>query len=160
MSLMLNLPNVLREKADRPGGLLPEEAIEQARLALVAFRDTYSDWLGEDMKRLKAEADGAHAEPERRAARIDALYRIAHEMRGQAATFGQPLVTEIGNYLCHFVEGMGVPGERELEILDLHVDAIRMVVVENGAPCGPATAHMLVGLRAIATGEAGTRKMA
>ncbi len=33
MSMLLNLPNVLREKADQPGGLRPEEAIERARLS-------------------------------------------------------------------------------------------------------------------------------
>ena len=156
MSLLLNLPNVLREKADQPGGLRPEEAIERARIALVDFRDTYEEWVAEDVKRLKAESNRILAAPGQSQPHVERLYRIAHEMRGQAATFGLPLLTEIGNYLCRFVEKMGAPRDRDLEILDLHVEAMRLVVAEGGAPDGPATSDMMAGLRAIAESGNGT----
>lgn len=156
MSMLLNLPNVLREKADQPGGLRPEEAIERARMALVDFRDTYEKWVAGDVKRLKAESDRILAAPEQSRPHVELLYGIAHEMRGQAATFGMPLLTEIGNYLCRFVENMGAPKGRDLEILDLHVEAMRLVVAEGSAPDGPATSDMMAGLRAIAEGEGRT----
>ncbi len=156
MPLLLNLPNVLREKADQPGGLRPEEAIERARVALVDFRDTYEEWVAEDVKRLKAESVQILAAPGQSQPHVEQLYHIAHEMRGQAATFGLPLLTEIGNYLCRFVEKMGAPRDRDLEILDLHVEAMRLVIAEGGAPDGPATSDMMEGLRAIAEGEGRT----
>ena len=155
MSMLLNLPNVLREKADQPGGLRPEEAIERARLALIEFRDTYEKLVAEDVKRLKAESDRIVAEPEQSRPSVERLYAIAHEMRGQAATFGMPLLTEIGNYLCRFVENMGTPEGKDLEILDLHVGAMRLVIAEGGAPDGPATLDMVAGLRTIAEGGTG-----
>jgi chemotaxis protein histidine kinase CheA len=153
MSLLLSLPNVLRKKADQPGGLTPQEAIERARIALVDFRDTYRDWIQNDVRRLKAEAEGAHGEPDRATEHIERLFRIAHEIRGQAGTFGLPLVTEIGTYLCHFVERIEDPTPADLEILDLHVDAMRLVAAEGADGDSQATADMMAGLRAIANGE-------
>lgn len=152
MSMLLNLPNVLREKADQPGGLRPEEAIERARIALVDFRNTYEKLVAADVKRLKAESDQILAESGKSRPHLERLYLIAHEMRGQAGTFGMPLLTEIGEYLCHFVENIGEPRGRDLVILDLHVEAMRLVIAEGGAPDGPATSDMMAGLRTIAEG--------
>ena len=144
MALVLRLPNVLRKKADKPGGLTPQEAIGRAQAALAAFCDAYREWAEADVQRLKAASTGLHSDPEERERHIREMYRIAHEMRGQAATFGFPLMSEISNSLCHFIETITRATPRDLQILNLHVNALRAVLAENAEQTGDRLARDLV----------------
>jgi len=61
----------------------------------------------------------------------DALFRCAHDIKGEAATFGFPLVAPPADSLCRLIEHTPDMAQIPLELVDQHVDAIRAIVREN-----------------------------
>jgi hypothetical protein len=55
------------------------------------------------------------------------MYDIAHEVRGQGGSFGFPLISAIGDSLCRFLDGRKSLGERELDVVQIHVLAMKAV---------------------------------
>jgi HPt (histidine-containing phosphotransfer) domain-containing protein len=61
----------------------------------------------------------------------DALFRCAHDIKGEAATFGFPLVAPPADSLCRLIEHTPDIAQIPLGLVDQHVDAIRAIVREN-----------------------------
>ncbi len=59
---------------------------------------------------------------------IDRIFRISHDLRGVAGSFGYLLVTRIGSSLCHMIENSGAYGPLELAVMDLHVGAMKVIM--------------------------------
>ncbi len=104
--------------------------IEKAESIIAIMTDSYLDWAMEDVGWLQhayvqLEKNINDYEPYLRQ-----VFEISHDMKGQGGSFGYKLVTEIGNYLCRFIERIkDKPTQKILDIIKLHIDAIRMVLV-------------------------------
>lgn len=90
----------LKTRLERPEGI-PAQAVLIARQAVERLQDEFIDWarrdigrLGDICPRLLAATSDAEIQETRQQARI-----IAHDLRGQGATFGYPLITEIATCL-------------------------------------------------------------
>ena len=59
------------------------------------------------------------------------LFRAAHDIKGQAATFGYPLVAPVADSLCRLIEHTPEVTRLPLRLIDQHVDAVRAVVHRN-----------------------------
>jgi hypothetical protein len=84
-------------------------ALARAEAALAALEGRYIAWAEADLARLEAAwadlaagSEGAGDIPSGPARRR--LFSVAHDMKGQAATFGYPLVGDFANCLCRIVE--------------------------------------------------------
>ncbi|MDA0663528.1 MAG: Hpt domain-containing protein [Proteobacteria bacterium] len=67
----------------------------------------------------------------------DALFRQGHELAGQGATFGFPLLSDIGRSLCGFIDARaGDTAGGDIAILRAHIAAVAQAIGEN--PPGPA----------------------
>ena len=78
--------------------LLPELdplALARAEAALAALSNNYLAWADADLTRLQGAL--APFQP-------DLLFAVAHDMKGQAGTFGFPLITELAHRLCRLLE--------------------------------------------------------
>jgi hypothetical protein len=53
---------------------------------------------------------------------------LAHDMKGQGGQFGYPLVTAICDSLQKYLQPIEAPGSRTAEVIDVHVDALLLVV--------------------------------
>ncbi len=67
-------------------------------------------------------------DPKRRAAMIRQIARIAHDIKGQGGSFGYPLMSEIAASLGEFCKRTPDPRPAQLEIVTVHVDAMRAVM--------------------------------
>lgn len=56
--------------------------------------------------------------------RLDDIFMRAHDLKGQAATFGYKLVGEVGKSLCAAIRAVPDLLEKEQDILQLHINAI------------------------------------
>ena len=80
------------------------------------------------------------------------LYAAGHDLKGQAATFGYELVTEVADLLCEVLH----PGEMvevaEAELVDKHISALLNLIDQDfqgtGGETGEAVLHHLQSLRA------------
>jgi len=153
MSLVLRLPNILRQKADKPGGRTPAEAIARAQAALAKLRASYGRSLRSAVTRLRADTDSLLADPDANKEAVTRIYTLAHDLRGQAATFDLPVVTEIGNSLCRYIESSPGIDSRDALVVELHVDAMRAAVAENGSGDGAVEREVLAGLDTVSKSE-------
>jgi len=123
-------PQTLQSKVEKGGpGSVDLDALAKAEAVIANLADDYLDWVQEDFVRLEAayedlKTDGANAQ------KIDALFQIAHDMKGQGGSFGYDLMTAIGDHLCRLVEGFEKVGPRELGMIRVHIDAMRVVITK------------------------------
>jgi HPt (histidine-containing phosphotransfer) domain-containing protein len=73
----------------------------------------------------------------------EALFRAAHDIKGQAATLGFPLVAEVAGSLCRLIEESHDPKRIPLDLIDQHVDAVRAIIREHDRPHAEAIAAKL-----------------
>ncbi|MGE5548354.1 MAG: Hpt domain-containing protein [Solirubrobacterales bacterium] len=117
------------------------EALERAEAALARLSDDYLTWAEADAARLcacLAETEGpAIADKDV----LHRLFAIAHDMKGQAATFGYPLITTIAHRLCRLIDHRGAETLPRARVA-AHVDAVSEVLARrlsgNGGAAGQA----------------------
>lgn len=90
--------------AERPLTDKERQAIARAEAVIANLAGQYLAAATADLARLKAAAADVAADPAGRTSDLDRLFHISHDMKGQGATFGYPLVTIIGNRLCRYIE--------------------------------------------------------
>ncbi len=95
-------------------------ALARAEAALAALACDYHAWAAADLVRLRTAL--APFQPDR-------LFAIAHDIKGQAGTFGFPLVTERANALCRMLEGP--PDAARVALM---VDALAEAMADIPAP--------------------------
>ncbi|GLK75814.1 histidine kinase [Methylopila jiangsuensis] len=128
--VVLRPPNALKERSAQPatrGDRSGLEAVSRAEHALELLSAEFDGWMTAEIERLESARKAYDAQ--RDAANEAALYRSAHDLRGQAATFGFPLVGEIADGLCLLMETLGPAAPQPH--LDRHVEAMRALVRED-----------------------------
>ncbi len=127
---VIHAPNLLRAKII--GDLAYDEtAVARADAALEKLKDSYTEWLDKDLAALMdaldaIKADPAHAEPH-----LDAMLKLTHEVKGQAGTFGYQLITSIAKSLNDTLRKLDRLEQRHLELIEAHVDAMKVAVREE-----------------------------
>ena len=125
-------PHELR-KVLAPGGDVIDDPVARAEAALAELSGEFSSWMESECDRLEAtrqvlKRDGFTQKTH------EELFRAAHDIKGEAGTFGYPAVSGIANSLCRLVEHTPDMQRIPLPLVDQHVDAVRAVVREYGRP--------------------------
>src|SRR3954454_17235159 len=125
-------PNRLQKAVavTKPAGFDP---IAQAEEALGNLAGEFADWMNRECTKLDEARQLVKAEGFADKTR-DALFRCAHDIKGEAATFGFPLVAPPADSLCRLIEHTPDMTLIPLGLVDQHVDAIRAIVRENARP--------------------------
>lgn len=78
---------------------------------------------------------------------IAGIHRVAHELKGQGATFGYPLISLFGNSLYKFTKPSVPIRDSHTEILKAHTDTMRVVINQkikgDGGAVGKELSSML-----------------
>lgn len=59
--------------------------------------------------------------------RLENVFRFVHNMRGQAATFGFPLITEVGTSFCSYILATEDPQDLNLMLLEEHINVLEVI---------------------------------
>ena len=118
---------VVRKRPSDPADLDPVAAAERA---LAELSSEFAEWMHQELQRLErarleVQTSGFTADNR------DELFRVAHDIRGQADTFGFPLITPLAESLCRLIEHTPDPKHIPLKLLDQHVDGIRAILHRN-----------------------------
>ena len=120
-------------RAVAPAGDVTDDPVARAEAALAELSGEFGTWMESECERLEAArqdvkssgfTDKTH----------DALFRAAHDIKGEAGTFGFPAVAGIADSLCRLLEHTPEMGRIPLPLVDQHVDAVRAVVREYARP--------------------------
>jgi len=137
-------PNKLKKAVQKvkPGTKIDFDPVASAEAALAELSDDFSQWMEQEGERLTRARNDVTASGINSANR-DTLFRAAHDIKGQAATLGFPLVSAVAESLCRLIEHTGDPQRIPFELVDQHVDAVRAIMREQGQPGADAVAEEL-----------------
>jgi chemotaxis protein histidine kinase CheA len=131
-------PNILKAKVGSGVPGLDAAAVKRAEAAIAELKEEFSGWMAEDVTRLSKARDAFAGS--RSQANYGALYRAAHDLKGQGATFDFPMVARIAASICRLTDGTADPNALPLSLVDAHVDAIKVAVRDNIRDVGDGTA--------------------
>ena len=122
-------PNRLKKAVAvaKPAGFDP---VARAEEALGNLAGDFAQWMDGECSKLDEARQRVKTEGFAEETR-DVLFRCAHDIKGEAATFGFPLVAPPADSLCRLIEHTPDMTQIPLELVDQHVDAIRAIVREN-----------------------------
>jgi HPt (histidine-containing phosphotransfer) domain-containing protein len=127
---VISQPNPLRRVMRRAGEEDLDDPVARAEQALAGLSGEFNEWMRIECERLAM----AHAAILQHGFSTDAndeLFRAAHDIKGDAATFGYPSAAAAAESLCRIIEHAPdlerVPGE----LIAHHINAIQAIVREN-----------------------------
>jgi HPt (histidine-containing phosphotransfer) domain-containing protein len=122
--------NKLRDRvSNQPLAPGEDDPVTRAEKALLELSTEFGIWMHSECERLdmtrRALAHGGFT-----AANKEALFHAAHDLKGEAATFGYPAVAGPADSLCRLIEHSPDPTRIPFTLVDQHVDAVRAIYRE------------------------------
>ena len=144
-------PDFLKSKTVKGRGIDLGTVEERAQEMIAALKEEYLDRVSRELALMEEAILAARrgSAKQRRAALVT-LARLGHEIKGQAGTFGYDLITTIGSSLCDYIEQVKEPGPEHVTVLEIHADAMRVVVSDDIRGEGGETGRkLLAGIQAV-----------
>ena len=110
-----------------------DDPVARAEAAMEKLSSEFADWMVKECDRLDAARDGIRQHGFNKTT-IAELFHSAHDLKGDAATFGYPLTTPVARSLCILLEYTPAHDRIPLLLIDQHVDAVRAIVREHSRP--------------------------
>ncbi|HZP78689.1 MAG TPA: Hpt domain-containing protein [Pseudolabrys sp.] len=124
------MPNNALRKAISQRPLDPnDDPVARAEAALADLSNEFGTWMETECTRLNQARDGLK-KLGFTAATKEALFHAAHDIKGEAATFGYPAVAGAADSLCRLIEHTPDPTRIPMQLIDQHVDAVRAIIRE------------------------------
>lgn len=106
-----------------------EDPVARAEKALADLSSEFGTWMESECERLDAARRDITAKGFTRTGK-DALFHAAHDIKGEAATFGYPAVASAADSLCRLIELTPDAARIPFKLVDQHVDAVRAIYRE------------------------------
>jgi HPt (histidine-containing phosphotransfer) domain-containing protein len=110
-----------------------DDPVARAEAALLQLSGEFGDWMHSECERLEAARQAVHRSGFDKKT-TDELFRAAHDIKGEAATFGYPALAGAAESLSRLLEHSPESARIPLALVDQHVDAMRAIVREQTRP--------------------------
>ncbi|MBU6457076.1 MAG: Hpt domain-containing protein [Bradyrhizobium sp.] len=127
---VITQPNPLRKVLRRAAEKDLDDPVARAEKALAALSGEFKNWMAVESKRLAA-AYAAILKNGFTDRACQELFRAAHDIKGDAATFGFPFAGDAAESLCRIIEHAPNLGAVPPQLIEHHVDAIEAIVEER-----------------------------
>jgi chemotaxis protein histidine kinase CheA len=107
-----------------------DDPVGRAEAALAQLADQFEGWMQAECERLEAARQGVKRSGFNKQTH-DALFRAAHDIKGEAETFGYPAIGAVAGSLCRLIEHTADMTRIPLTLVEQHVDAMRAMVREH-----------------------------
>lgn len=124
-------PHLLR-KAITTGSPF-DDPVGRAEAALQKLSSEYSTWMRAECDRLEAARHDVLQKGMNKQT-YQHLFHAAHDIKGEATTFGYPAVVGVANSLCRLLEHTPDISRIPLTLVDQHVSAVRAIIRETARP--------------------------
>jgi HPt (histidine-containing phosphotransfer) domain-containing protein len=123
---IITQPNPLQQVIRRVDERDKDDPVGRAEKALAGLSGEFKSWMAAECERLST-AHAALIKDDYSSPARDELFRAAHDVKGDAATFGYPAAAHVAQSLCRLIEHSPdmahVPGD----LLVHHVNAIHAI---------------------------------
>src|SRR4029079_8590686 len=127
-------PNKLRRAVSNISSNDPiDDPVARAEHALAQLSSEFSAWMEQECERLDRARCDAKAQGFTKVTR-EALFHAAHDIKGEAVTFGFPEAAAPADSLCRLLEHTPEMERVPLALVDQHVDAIRAIARDAARP--------------------------
>jgi chemotaxis protein histidine kinase CheA len=121
-------PHELR-KAVAPASDVADDPVARAEAALAELSSEFTSWMDAECTRLESARQdvkrGGFSQKTH-----EELFRAAHDIKGEAGTFGYPAVAGVADSLCRLIEHTPEIKRIPMSLVDQHVDAVRAITRE------------------------------
>jgi chemotaxis protein histidine kinase CheA len=127
---VITQPNPLRKVLRRVDDKDPDDPVARAEQALAGLSGEFREWMVIEADRLSA----AHASILKNGLddkAAEELFRAAHDIKGDAATFGYPSAAVAAESLCRIIEHAPDLERVPSELIKHHIDAIQAIVRDH-----------------------------
>jgi HPt (histidine-containing phosphotransfer) domain-containing protein len=123
----------LRRLAAAAAAVSGDDPVAYAEGALAELSREFSAWMYEECERLEAARQDAISQGLTQKTH-GPLFRAAHDIKGEAATFGYPALAGVADSLCRLLEHTPQLTRIPMALVDQHVSALRAIFREYGRP--------------------------
>ena len=127
---VITQPNPLRKVLRRVGEKDRDDPVARAEEALAGLSGEFRNWMEIEADRLSA-AYAAILENGFTGATCEELFRAAHDIKGDAATFGYPSAGAAAESLCRIIEHAPRLDQVPSDLIAHHINAIQAIVRER-----------------------------
>ncbi|UWU90199.1 Hpt domain-containing protein [Bradyrhizobium sp. CB1015] len=127
---VITQPNPLRKVLRRVEEKDLDDPVGRAEQALASLSGEFKDWMAIEVQRLSAAWTAVQKDGFTKKLR-DELFHAAHDIKGDAATFGFPSAAGIAESLCRVIEHAPDLDKVPAELFTHHINAILAIVHEN-----------------------------
>lgn len=117
------LRKAITHKPPEPGETDP---VARAEEALAELADKFESWMDSECDRLD-QARTAVGQNGFNDETREALFHAAHDIKGEAATFGYPALASAADSLCRLIDLSPDMTRIPLQLVEQHVDAVRAI---------------------------------
>ena len=131
---MITPPNPLRRAVSQVSGKDAfDDPVARAEEALASLSSEFSSWMDSECDRLDSARRAVKTKGWSKTTH-QGLFHAAHDIKGEAATFGYPFVAASADSLCRLIEHTPDLTRIPLALVDQHVDAVRAIIREKTRP--------------------------
>ncbi|WP_454646272.1 Hpt domain-containing protein [Bradyrhizobium liaoningense] len=127
---VITQPNPLRKVLRRVEEKDMDDPVRRAEQALAGLSGEFKDWMAIEVQRLSTAWTAVQKDGFTKNLR-DELFHAAHDIKGDAATFGFPSAAGIAESLCRVIEHAPDLEKVPAELFTHHINAILAIVHEN-----------------------------
>ena len=127
---VITQPNPLRRVLRRVADDDIDDPVARAEKALADMSGEFKEWMVIEANRLSA-AYAAILEGGFSPSARDEMFRAAHDIKGDAVTFGFPAAGAVAESFCRIIEHAPDLSRVPAELLDHHIKAIEAIVCER-----------------------------
>jgi HPt (histidine-containing phosphotransfer) domain-containing protein len=124
---VITQPNPLRKVLRRVAEKDLDDPVARAEKALAGLSGEFKNWMSAETDRLSAAHAAILKDGFTDAAREE-LFRAAHDIKGDAATFGYPSAGAAAESLCRIIEHAPDLNEVPSNLIAHHINAIQAIV--------------------------------
>lgn len=106
-----------------------DDPVARAEKALAELSSEFGSWMESECERLDKARNSVNAGGFIKTHK-EALFHAAHDIKGEAATFGYPAVAAAADSLCRLIEHTPDAMRIPIKLVDQHVDAVRAIYRE------------------------------
>lgn len=143
-------PNPIKQKVRVQQGVDPKNLINRADKQVAQLAGEFEEIFAANVVSLGTSMADLRSGDGDQDAALGGLRRLLHDLRGQAGTFGYPLVSQVGDSACKFIDLSEEIGVTEIEVIGMHIDALKAIsqakIKGDGGPIG---AELMSGLRKV-----------
>ena len=127
---IITQPNPLRTAVKRVAENDRDDPVARAEAALSDLSDQFDEWMHKECERLAAAFEAIRTQGFSATTR-DELFRAAHDIKGDAATFGYPIAAAAADSLCRILEHSPNIESVPADLIGHHVNAVNAIVREH-----------------------------